>query len=363
MSVAAILLAAGGSSRLGHPKQLLPFRGRTLLAHAAEAAAHSGCLPLVVVLGASAEACREELRDVSAQIVVNTHWQEGIASSIRLGVETALERAPEASAVVLLLCDQPALSSRAMDDLIAAHRATRKGIAASSYNDTLGAPALFSREYFPALIALRGDEGAKRVIAEHEDDVAAVPFPDGAADIDTAADWERHAEVLTIGHSTRPIEEFIALLKAHGATCVIDVRTIPGSRRNPQFNRETLPVSLKAAGLGYMHMPELGGLRRPRPDSPNAGWKNASFRGFADYMQTPEFDAALESLIELAKRDRLALMCAEAVSWRCHRSLIADALVVRGIPVAHIMTKIRRDAHVLRSFAKRTGLRISYPPA
>ena len=167
--------------------------------------------------------------------------------------------------------------------------------------------------------------------------------------------------VLTIGHSTRTIEEFIHLLKTHGPTCVLDVRTIPRSRRNPQFNRDTLPESLKEVGIAYTHVAALGGLRRPRPDSINKGWKNASFRGYADHMQTPEFGASLENLMELAKKQRVALMCAEAVPWRCHRSLIADALVARGIPTEHIISESRRDTHALRSFAMRRGLNVTYP--
>jgi uncharacterized protein (DUF488 family) len=174
-------------------------------------------------------------------------------------------------------------------------------------------------------------------------------------------DQPSKSSVLTIGHSTRAIEEFIRILKAHGATCLVDVRTVPRSRHNPQFNRETLPASLKTAGIAYTHMAGLGGLRRARPDSINTGWKNASFRGFADYMQTPEFEAGLQKLIELAKKERVALMCAEAVPWRCHRSLIADALVARGIPTEHIMSETRRDVHALRSFAKKIGIRVTYP--
>src|SRR5678815_2580152 len=126
----------------------------------------------------------------------------------------------------------------------------------------------------------------------------------------------------TIGHSTRSVEDFIALLLAHHIELVVDVRTVPRSRRNPQFNRETLPQSLQAADIGYEHVAALGGFRRPSPHSPNAGWRNASFRGYADYMQTAAFGAAIESLAERAHRQRLAVMCAEAVPWRCHRSLI-----------------------------------------
>jgi uncharacterized protein (DUF488 family) len=122
-----------------------------------------------------------------------------------------------------------------------------------------------------------------------------------------------------------------------------------------------LRVSLETTGIAYTHMAGLGGLRRAKPDSINTGWKNASFRGYADYMQTPEFEANLNDLIDLARKDRVTLMCAEAVPWRCHRSLIADALVARGILTEHIMTEIRRDSHSLRSFAKRTGIHVTYP--
>ena len=155
---------------------------------------------------------------------------------------------------------------------------------------------------------------------------------------------------MTVGHSTRTIEEFIGLLKAHAVTCVVDVRTVPRSRHNPQFNRDSLPDSLKLAGLGYVHMPGLGGLRHAKPDSINVGWRNASFRGYADYMQTPEFEQSLEELIQLAKQEQIAIMCAEAVPWRCHRSLIADALLVRGIRTEDIMSPTRRPgshSHVL----------------
>ncbi|MBN8419184.1 MAG: DUF488 domain-containing protein [Verrucomicrobia bacterium] len=173
---------------------------------------------------------------------------------------------------------------------------------------------------------------------------------------------ERAASVvLTIGHSTRTIEEFIALLKAHGATCVVDVRTVPRSRHNPQFNKDSLPQSLKKAGLGYVHMPGLGGLRHAKGDSPNMGWRNASFRGYADYMQTAEFEESLGELMELAQQETVALMCAEAVPWRCHRSLIADALLVRGIQTEDIMSPTRRQSHSLTSFAKVHGTTLIYP--
>ena len=169
--------------------------------------------------------------------------------------------------------------------------------------------------------------------------------------------------VLTIGHSTRPLEEFLELLKTHGVTELIDVRTVPRSRHNPQFNKESLPDALQSAGLSYRHMPGLGGLRRPRPDSPNGAWRNLSFRGYADYMQTPEFAENLDELMTEARRKRVAIMCAEAVPWRCHRSLIADALAVRGFEVEHIMSATRTDPHTLRPWAVVKGKRITYPAA
>jgi uncharacterized protein (DUF488 family) len=167
--------------------------------------------------------------------------------------------------------------------------------------------------------------------------------------------------VMTIGHSTRTLDEFIGLLRAHGPTCVVDVRTVPRSRHNPQFNKTPLPRSLKKAGLGYVHLPGLGGLRHAKSNSLNVGWRNASFRGYADYMQTPEFGQSLDELVQLASREQIALMCAEAVPWRCHRSLIADALLVRGIRVEDIMSPTRRQIHALTSFAKVRGDTITYP--
>jgi uncharacterized protein (DUF488 family) len=168
-------------------------------------------------------------------------------------------------------------------------------------------------------------------------------------------------KVLTIGHSTRSIESFIEMLRANGVKRVVDVRTIPRSRTNPQFNRESLPKALAEAGIGYTHAAELGGLRHARKDSLNTGWRNASFRGYADYMQTPEFEAAIESLIEAAKREQVTIMCAEAVPWRCHRSLIGDALEARGIAVEDIMSATRTQPHELTSFAKVKGIHVTYP--
>src|ERR1035441_9967673 len=158
--------------------------------------------------------------------------------------------------------------------------------------------------------------------------------------------------VMTIGHSTRTLEEFIGLLQAHAVSLVADVRTIPRSRHNPQFNKDSLPEKLKKAGLGYVHLPGLGGLRHAKLNSLNVGWRNASFRGYADYMQTPEFETSLEELIQLAKQKQIAIMCAEAVPWRCHRSLIADALLVRRIRTEDIMSPTRRQVHMLTPFAR-----------
>ncbi len=165
----------------------------------------------------------------------------------------------------------------------------------------------------------------------------------------------------TIGHSTHTIEEFIGILAAHGIEQVIDVRTIPKSRHNPQFNSDELKKSLKENGILYEHMPALGGLRHAKKDSLNMGWENASFRGFADYMQTPEFAEGLLKLIELSDTKKTALMCAEAVPWRCHRSLIADALTVRGIPVLDIMSKTSVKPHSITPWARVEGTSITYP--
>jgi len=169
--------------------------------------------------------------------------------------------------------------------------------------------------------------------------------------------------VLTIGHSTRTIESFIRLLKAHGVQRVIDVRTLPRSRHNPQFNRDQLSPALHRARIHYRHMPGLGGLRRAGRDSVNIGWRNASFRGYADYMQTPTFGENLDRCIELAKHQRVVLMCAESVPWRCHRSLIADALVARGIETSEITSGVRTRRHSLTPWAQVTGTQVTYPAA
>jgi uncharacterized protein (DUF488 family) len=150
-------------------------------------------------------------------------------------------------------------------------------------------------------------------------------------------------------------------LQAHGVSQLVDVRTIPRSRRNPQFNRESLPASLHAGAIGYSHLPGLGGLRHPRKDSINTGWRNASFRGYADYMQTPEFAENMNRLITIASEAPTAIMCAEAVPWRCHRSLIADALAARGIPVIEILSASKSQPHAITPFAKIEGQQVTYP--
>lgn len=169
--------------------------------------------------------------------------------------------------------------------------------------------------------------------------------------------------ICTIGHSNRPLESFLDLLRQNAITRVLDVRTVPRSRHNPQFGQDLLPASLLAAGISYTHIPGLGGLRRARPDSPNMGWRNASFRGYADYMQTDQFQDEVAQLESRASQDNCVLMCAEAVPWRCHRSLIADALLVRGVRVEHIIGLQARKKHSLTPFAKVDGTCITYPEA
>ena len=175
------------------------------------------------------------------------------------------------------------------------------------------------------------------------------------------ADWP-HGAVFTVGHSTLPIERFIALLKTYGVERLADIRTVPRSRHNPQFNDTAMADSLTAAHLEYVPMPALGGLRHTRKDSPNAGWRNKSFRGYADYMQTEEFQDALETLIKMSRQKRVAIMCAEAVPWRCHRSLVADALNVRDVPVVEILSETSYRMHEITPFAHVEGLHITYPP-
>jgi len=172
---------------------------------------------------------------------------------------------------------------------------------------------------------------------------------------------ESELVVFTIGHSTRTIEEFVELLKTYTINLVVDVRTVPRSPHNPQFNKETLPNTLKSLGIKYIHMPEIGGLRRPKHDSINLAWKNSGFRGYADYMQTKEFADSLLKIIALARENRLVLMCAEALPWRCHRSLISDALVVRHVKVEHIISATSCLNHQLNEMALAEGTKITYP--
>jgi hypothetical protein len=167
---------------------------------------------------------------------------------------------------------------------------------------------------------------------------------------------------LTVGHGTRPIEELTTLLREHGVQILADIRTVPRSRKNPQYERAALRERLRSEGLCYLHLPELGGLRRPRRDSPNAGWRNDSFRGYADYMLTSTFAAALEELTALLGQRATAIMCAETVQWRCHRSLVADALLVRGIPAFHILGSGPPVPHRLAAFARVVEGRLLYPP-
>ncbi len=179
--------------------------------------------------------------------------------------------------------------------------------------------------------------------------------------ISKTAHW-KCGTIFTVGHSTHAIEEFIALLKAYDIETLVDIRTIPRSRHNPQFSQAYLKAALKKAHIAYHHMKDLGGLRHAKKDSPNQGWRNASFRGYADYMQTEEFESALAKLVALGKTSRTAIMCAEAVPWRCHRSLVGDALLVRHIPVVNIMSEDKSMPHHLTPFAQVEGRHIYYPP-
>ena len=167
----------------------------------------------------------------------------------------------------------------------------------------------------------------------------------------------------TVGHSTRPLESFVEMLTAHDVAVLADVRTVPRSRHNPQFNQETLPDAPRAAGIRYVALPRLGGLRHGlKAGSPNTGWRNESFRGYADYMLTDEFEEGLSELISIARREPTAIMCAEAVPYRCHRSLISDALGARGIEAREISSKFRAAPHRMTPFARVEGGRVTYPP-
>ncbi|MFZ0927801.1 MAG: DUF488 domain-containing protein [Syntrophobacteraceae bacterium] len=171
----------------------------------------------------------------------------------------------------------------------------------------------------------------------------------------------RGIKLYTIGHSTRTMDELVAMLRSFDISVLADIRTIPRSRHNPQFNGEPIRSALRSRGLHYVHFPELGGLRRARKDSLNTGWRNPSFRGFADYMLTEDFETGLAEVHALAAKSNVALMCAEAVPWRCHRSLVADALTARGAHVEHITGLSRSIPHKLTAFAQVQGTRVTYP--
>lgn len=168
--------------------------------------------------------------------------------------------------------------------------------------------------------------------------------------------------VFTIGHSTRAFDEFVALLRAHDVKAVADVRRYPRSRKFPHFNDDALADALPRAGIAYVPFLALGGRRRASKDSPNAGWRSESFRGYADYMRTDAFLAGLAALIDAARDRPTTTMCSEAVPWRCHRSLISDALLVRGVRVLDIMSPTKAPEHKLTSFAAVRGTTITYPP-
>ena len=165
----------------------------------------------------------------------------------------------------------------------------------------------------------------------------------------------------TIGHSTRPIDEFIGILKAYGIDLLADIRTVPRSRHNPQYEEAALRKALESCKIRYLHLTALGGLRHARKGSINTGWKNASFRGYADYMQTQEFEAAIDEMIALAAGKTVAVMCAEAVPWRCHRSLVGDALLAHGIDVIDILSETSAKPHKMTPWARIQGMRITYP--
>lgn len=166
-----------------------------------------------------------------------------------------------------------------------------------------------------------------------------------------------------IGHSTMSIERFLKILDAHSITMLMDIRTVPKSRHNPQFNSDALKGSLAGAGIAYAHLKELGGLRRPSKNSLNTGWRNLSFRGFADYMQTHEFEVGLDRLIALGKSENVVIMCAEGNPFRCHRSLVADALTIREVRALHISSQRPGQLHTLTTFAKVSGHNIRYVEA
>jgi uncharacterized protein (DUF488 family) len=188
-----------------------------------------------------------------------------------------------------------------------------------------------------------------------------VAVPLGPHRLRAAPGWGG-AQIFAVGHSTRPIEELIALLQGAGVATLADIRTIPRSRFNPQYEGPALARAVFGVGIRYAHLPRLGGLRRPRPDSPNGAWRNKSFRGYADHLATPEFEEGLRELRGLAAAGPVAVLCAEAVPWRCHRLLLADALLARGVTVQHVTGPGRSRPHQLTPFARLVGRRVTYPP-
>lgn len=169
------------------------------------------------------------------------------------------------------------------------------------------------------------------------------------------------AAIHTIGHSTRSADEFLRLLKVHGIMQLADIRTLPRSRRHPQFNREPLETWLAAKGITYRHFVALGGLRKPRRDSVNTAWRSAGFRGYADHMQTGEFREGVDALLAFGAAGPTCVMCAEAVWWECHRRLLSDSLLVRGVPVCHILGEAEPKPHERSGFAREVGGQLTYP--
>jgi molybdenum cofactor cytidylyltransferase len=198
--IGAIILAAGESSRFGQPKQLLPFRGKTLVRTVIDAAREAGCSPVVVVIGSNCEKVQQALPHVNVVKVQNKNWQRGIGSSIRTGVQTLINQVPDVEAILLLVCDQPAVNARFIEHFIATREATKKNIVASSYADTVGVPALFDRSLFKELLSIGDEAGAKSIILQNPERVALFAFPEGAMDIDTREDWEKVNE---LGHPER----------------------------------------------------------------------------------------------------------------------------------------------------------------
>ena len=203
--IGAVILAAGGSSRFGQPKQLIPFRGKSLVRRVTDAACDAGCSPVVVVIGSNDKKLRRELDRACIVIVQNKQWQRGIGSSIRCGIQELINSSPDIQAGVLLVCDQPAVNARVIEQLVALRETSEKSIVASSYADTLGVPALFARSIFEELLSLGDQAGAKSIVLRSSDRVASFPFPEGQTDIDTREDWNRASATLGEGSASLTI--------------------------------------------------------------------------------------------------------------------------------------------------------------